>query len=118
MFNLACSHKVLKSQKVRAAFIKLSLYSEKQNERLVGDHDSAKGKQGSRRGFWRVLFFSFADAPPRPPRQNPPPPRSPTHPPPITPLIFSAPPSPPSTLCPQGSPSASRILTALGGGAT
>ena len=57
MFNLACSHKVLKSQKVRAAFIKLSLYSEKQNERLVGDHDSAKGKQGSRRGFWRFLFF-------------------------------------------------------------
>src|SRR2546425_10743349 len=57
MTDLACSYKVLKSQKVRAAFIELSLYSEKQNERLVGDHDSANDKQGSRRGFWRFLFF-------------------------------------------------------------
>src|SRR5712692_8617577 len=29
----------------------------KANERLVGDHDSANDKQGSRRGLWRVLFF-------------------------------------------------------------
>src|SRR2546425_13362879 len=57
MTDLACSYKVLKSQKVRAAFIELSLYSEKQNEWLVGNHDSANDKQGSRRGFWRFLFF-------------------------------------------------------------
>ena len=42
---------------MRVAFIELSLYSEKQNERLVGDHDSANDKQGSTRGFWRFLFF-------------------------------------------------------------
>ena len=58
MGDQACSHKVLKSQKVRAAFIELSLYSEKQNERLVGDHDSAKAskdRDGDSGGFY--FFF-------------------------------------------------------------
>ena len=45
------------------SFIELSLYSEKQNERLVGDHDSANEQARIETGILAVFIFSFAHAP-------------------------------------------------------